>query len=270
MTPPTEGGGFDGLTPPYGTIVADPPWHYDQRVGEFGHEQRDGRASYVSRMPYSTMTLDEIRALSVGGLSRPGAHLYLWTTSRYLEASFGVARCWGFEPVTTLVWCKPVGGVGPGGGRFVSSTEFVLFCRDVSRSGAVIKAAREAAGLSRRELHAIVRGGKLTGLVDNWELDLSFPTEVDWKSMQQHLPALAALPYPGSKQTRVETTWFQWPRGPHSTKPAAFMDMVEQMSPGPYVELFSRTPRLGWDSWGYGFEGAARDTTPQRWSHDRG
>ena len=29
---------------------------------------------------------------------------------------------------------------------------------------------------------------------------------------------------------------------------------VEQVSPGPYVELFCRRPRLGWDSWGKGYE----------------
>ena len=49
-------------------------------------------------------------------------------------------------------------------------------------------------------------------------------------------------------------TWFLWPRGAHSAKPAAFGDLVEQVSPGPYVELFARNPRLGWDSWGKGYE----------------
>lgn len=44
-------------------------------------------------------------------------------------------------------------------------------------------------------------------------------------------------------------------RGHHSAKPAAFLDIVEQVAPGPYVELFARQPRLGWDSWGYGYEG---------------
>lgn len=28
------------------------------------------------------------------------------------------------------------------------------------------------------------------------------------------------------------------------------MDLIEQASPGPYVELFSRRHRLGWDVWG--------------------
>lgn len=45
-------------------------------------------------------------------------------------------------------------------------------------------------------------------------------------------------------------------RGRHSSKPDAFMDLVERVSPGPRVELFARAPRFGWDSWGYGYEGA--------------
>lgn len=45
-------------------------------------------------------------------------------------------------------------------------------------------------------------------------------------------------------------TWFEWPRGRHSEKPAAFYDLVERVSPGPYLELFARQKRLGWHVWG--------------------
>ena len=33
----------------------------------------------------------------------------------------------------------------------------------------------------------------------------------------------------------------------HSRKPDAFLDLIEAVSPGPHVELFSRRQRLGWD-----------------------
>ncbi len=36
----------------------------------------------------------------------------------------------------------------------------------------------------------------------------------------------------------------------HSAKPDGFLDLVEQVSPGPYLELFARRQRLGWDTWG--------------------
>ena len=42
------------------------------------------------------------------------------------------------------------------------------------------------------------------------------------------------------------------PRGPngHSSKPPEFYDLVESCSPGPYLEMFARSGRGGWVSWG--------------------
>lgn len=45
-------------------------------------------------------------------------------------------------------------------------------------------------------------------------------------------------------------TAYLWPRAPHSVKPEAFYDLVETASPGPYLEMFSRRARLGWQAWG--------------------
>jgi N6-adenosine-specific RNA methylase IME4 len=47
-----------------------------------------------------------------------------------------------------------------------------------------------------------------------------------------------------------ESNVFRGSRGEHSAKPDSFMDLVERVSPGPYLELFSRRARLGWDTWG--------------------
>ncbi len=49
---------------------------------------------------------------------------------------------------------------------------------------------------------------------------------------------------------KVDRQWFEWPRTEHSAKPEAFLDLVESVSPGPYLELFARRQRLGWDTWG--------------------
>jgi len=55
---------------------------------------------------------------------------------------------------------------------------------------------------------------------------------------------------------REDSTWWEWPRPyanghiAHSTKPEAFLDMVERVSPPPRLELFARRNRLGWDTWG--------------------
>lgn len=241
---------WESLSPPYATIVADPPWHYDARVIEWGHAEP---------MPYSTMSLREIANLPIRDLSAPGSHLYLWTTNRYLDAAFSVARVWGFDPVTALVWCKEPHGLGPGG-RFAITTEFVLFCRDSRRAGKQLREAREAAGLSRGDVHRLVRGGKPTGIVYRWEADDCLPTQEDWQRLSEVLPAMEGATYPvvvPSELEKIDTTWFGWPRTAHSEKPPAFLDLVERVSPGPYVELFARAPRLGWDSWGFGYEGVA-------------
>lgn len=36
----------------------------------------------------------------------------------------------------------------------------------------------------------------------------------------------------------------------HSRKPDEFYSLIESCSPGPYLELFARTSRKGWKSWG--------------------
>lgn len=47
-------------------------------------------------------------------------------------------------------------------------------------------------------------------------------------------------------------TVFSAPRGPrgHSSKPEEFYPFVESCSPGPYLEMFARSQRNGWVSWG--------------------
>ena len=36
----------------------------------------------------------------------------------------------------------------------------------------------------------------------------------------------------------------------HSRKPDEFVDLIERCSPGPYLEMFARGDRDGWDMWG--------------------
>ncbi len=53
--------------------------------------------------------------------------------------------------------------------------------------------------------------------------------------------------------TRLKSSVIDAPRqGRHSAKPECFLDYIEQCSPGPYLELFSRATdaRFGWDYWG--------------------
>lgn len=53
-----------------------------------------------------------------------------------------------------------------------------------------------------------------------------------------------------SAKCRIDRNWWGWPRGRHSQKPEQFQTIVESVSPGPYLEMFARRKRDGWDVWG--------------------
>jgi N6-adenosine-specific RNA methylase IME4 len=55
---------------------------------------------------------------------------------------------------------------------------------------------------------------------------------------------------------RWDRSHFEWKRPyeggypAHSKKPDGLQDVIEITSPGPYLEMFARSQRLGWESWG--------------------
>jgi|SRR5215831_571347 len=51
-------------------------------------------------------------------------------------------------------------------------------------------------------------------------------------------------------QHRGLRSWIEAPRTAHSAKPAMVRDLLTQLSPGPYLELFGRTRIPGWTVWG--------------------
>lgn len=244
----SDEGVFAGLDGPYSTIVADPPWQYDDGATE--GQRAGGKRSFL---PYSAMPLADIAAMPVSTLAKPDAHLWLWTTTRYLRDAYDVAAAWGFSVGPVITWCKPENG-HPSGGTFANTTEFLLVCRH--NWGPAITAACNTAGLSAADLHRAVRGGRPTGLAVMWLKGERYPSDDDWAGIAEATGATFDLA--GPLDGTVSTTWFQWPRTAHSAKPPAALDLIEWTSPARRVELFSREPRLGWDSWGHGYEiGAA-------------
>lgn len=51
-------------------------------------------------------------------------------------------------------------------------------------------------------------------------------------------------------EDRSLRSWAEAPRGKHSAKPEIVRGMVEDASPGPYLELFGRLQVPGWSVWG--------------------
>lgn len=124
-------GFWEGLTPPYSTIVADPPWHYEGFAGSVGRGGEfagttERAAVKVKALPYGSLTVAEIAALPVAALAGPDAFLFLWTTNRYLPDAFAVLTAWGFRYRQTLVWHK-TGNPPPFGGTVAPNhAEFLL------------------------------------------------------------------------------------------------------------------------------------------------
>ena len=108
----------------FSTILADPPWRFENRTGKMAPEHRR-----LSR--YETMTLEDIGALPVQAIAAPTAHLYLWTPNALLPEALQVMAAWGFTYKTNLIWHKvrkDGGSDGRGVGfYFRNVTEMILF-----------------------------------------------------------------------------------------------------------------------------------------------
>ena len=183
----------------YRTIVADPPWEYDEGFATVPDRPRpEARAAGADRtlasiivrsLPYSSMSVADVCALPLRELVAPDANLFLWTTNRYLPDAFDVLTDWGFRYRQTVVWAKPPGSRPP---------------------------FRATVAPNCAEFLLIARRGRGAPLGQPWESNVFTIAR---------------------------------PAG-HSQKPEAFLDYIEAISPGPYLELFARRQRLGWDTWG--------------------
>jgi N6-adenosine-specific RNA methylase IME4 len=108
----------------FGTILADPPWRFQNKTGKIAPEHRR-----LSR--YRTLSLPEIKAFPVDEAAAPTAHLYLWVPNALLAEGLDVMRAWGFSYKSNIVWHKirkDGGSDGRGVGfYFRNVTELVLF-----------------------------------------------------------------------------------------------------------------------------------------------
>ena len=133
---------------PYGTIVVDPPWDYSRKLSGGGtsgfspvHHSRGGSRGAANH--YSTLSLEDLRSLDVGGIAADQSHLYLWTTSAFVVEAHTLAESWGFSPKVLIPWIKlkkngtsdiatargdPYAGVRMGMGLYIRHcAEFILF-----------------------------------------------------------------------------------------------------------------------------------------------
>lgn len=170
---------------PYATILADPPWQFQNRTGKVAPEHR-------RLLRYPTMEMKEICELPVARLAAARSHLYLWVPNALLPEGLRVMEAWGFTYKSNIIWSKVRKDGGPDGRGvgfyFRNVTEVVLFG---------------------------VRGSMRT-----------------------------------LQAGRTQVNMLATRKREHSRKPDEIYDLVESCSPGPYLELFARFRRKGWDQWG--------------------
>ena len=170
----------------YKTVLADPPWQFQNRTGKMAPEHKR-----LNRYP--TMRLEEIMAMPVQEVLEDTAHLYLWVPNALLADGLKVMEAWGFTYKTNLIWYKVRKDGGPDrrgvGFYFRNVTEMILFG---------------------------VRGKNARTL------------------------------QPGRSQENMIISR----KREHSRKPDEQYALIESCSPGPYLEIFARGPREGWDVWG--------------------
>lgn len=170
----------------YSTILADPPWRFQNRTGKVAPEHKR-----LSR--YSTMKLQDINNLPVEAILNDTAHLYLWVPNALISNGLQVMESWGFKYKTNLIWYKIRKDGGPDrrgmGFYFRNVTEMILFG---------------------------VRGKNARTL------------------------------QPGRSQENIISSR----KREHSRKPDELYEVIEACSPGPFIELFARNKRSGWDVWG--------------------
>lgn len=108
----------------YGTILADPPWRFDNRTGKVAPE-------HARLHRYPTMALREICDMPIGEYAAEKSHLYLWVPNALLREGLDVMAAWGFTYKTNIVWSKVRKDGGPDGRGvgfyFRNVTELCLF-----------------------------------------------------------------------------------------------------------------------------------------------
>jgi N6-adenosine-specific RNA methylase IME4 len=110
-------------TQKYNVAVIDPPWSMRKIV-------RKCRPNQTENLDYHTQTIPEIAntvATNILPSLNPDAHVFLWTTQKFLPAAFELLKSWGLKYVCTMTWHKP-GGFQPYGLPQYNS-EFCLYAR---------------------------------------------------------------------------------------------------------------------------------------------
>jgi len=201
------------------TVQMDPPWP----------EQGAGKIKRGADRHYSLIKKkqDILKVVLQSGVwpdweKDEGAHLYIWVTNNYLEWGLWLMDALGFTYKTNVIWVK-VKENWPTIIEELIDAEEGLSLNPVTWLRVLAAAIRIGIGQYFRGSHEMILFG------------------VRGKTMKPEKALPSVFHAPREKEDGKEK---------HSKKPTKAYEIIEATSPGPYLEIFARSERKNWTSWG--------------------
>jgi len=141
----------------YRVIYCDPPWRYNDS-GVISENDNYGRAE----KHYPTMSLSQLRELSIKEIADENAILFMWSTNPMLTSALELVDAWGFKYKTLFVWDK----VKHNYGHYNSvRNELLLICTRGSCTPDNIKLFDSVQKIERSKVHS-QKPGEFRGIID--------------------------------------------------------------------------------------------------------
>jgi N6-adenosine-specific RNA methylase IME4 len=222
----------------YKVIYADPPWTFATYS-----DKGKGRSAEAH---YDCMSVKEIAALPVSTWAADDAVLLLWATDPLLDKALEIIRAWGFAYKTVgFYWAKLNRSSG-----YPSHPSRHLEPEDKSSDQASLglepedRSSGYSCRRSRRPEPEAESQGRLVFDENSFFTGLGF-----WTRANPEMCLLATRGKPKRKSSAVKKLVIA-PRREHSRKPDEVYGRIESLCDGPYLEMFARRSRPGWDAWG--------------------
>ena len=204
----------------YRVGLIDPPWKYLTYSAKGLGKSPDNH--------YNTMTVAEIKALPVRDLFAKNAAIFVWVIDSHVEIAMDILKHWSFKYRTVgFYWAKTTAdgkGFPMGTGKWTRANpehalEATLECAQCADTG-----------------------------FQYGDPDLG-PCWAGCDDQEAERCMLYARGAANRKSGGVPRLIVS-PRREHSRKPDEIYGRIEALLDGPYLEMFSRNDRPGWDCWG--------------------
>ncbi len=181
----------------------------------WSYSLRETDATHRGRCPYPSMSDEEILNLPIGAIAHQNSYLLLWVTNNHLPLGFRCLERWGFTYKSIFTWVK------------------------VTKSSAIDFES------------PIVQECFNSGIMPTINVGLG---HYGRNCTEHFLVATKGKPgtFTSHGLTNIPNTIFA-SRSRHSEKPLEFWTVAYRLAEklgGSRIELFARSKREGWDSWG--------------------